>query len=58
MELEIIATKNGKHYISYMSQIEWLEFLRTKKQKGFMYQAFQVGFSSFELENFNDKKNW
>ena len=46
-ELEIIATKNGKQYITYMTANEWASF---KKKKGFTYIAYQKGFSGFKSE--------
>lgn len=47
-ELEVIATKDGKHYIQYMDRAEWAVF---KKKKGYKYIAYQKGFSQYKLEN-------
>lgn len=51
LELEIIATKDDKHYISFMNSIEWLNFRKNKMKPGFRYIAYQKGFSSYKLEN-------
>lgn len=51
LELEIIATKDDKHYISYMNLTEWLNFRKCKMKSGFTYKAYQKGFSSYKLEN-------
>jgi cobalamin biosynthesis Co2+ chelatase CbiK len=45
--VEIIATKNGKHYKKEMTVKEWKGFLR---QNGFSYTVYQKGFSQFKLE--------
>jgi hypothetical protein len=29
---------------------EWIQFARTKKQAGYTYRAFQIGFSQFLLK--------
>lgn len=47
-DIEVIATKNGKHYIQHMTAAEWSNF---KKKPRFSYIAYQKGFSQFKLEN-------
>lgn len=46
-ELEIIASKDGKRYMTYMTANEWAVF---EKKKGFKYIAYQKGFSGFKPE--------
>lgn len=46
-KIEIIATKENKHYKMIMTVAEWKMF---KKKIGFKYQSFQLGFSKFSLE--------
>jgi len=46
--IEVIATKNGKHYKQVMTMEKWQSF---EKKPGFTYQTFQAGFSQFKTEN-------
>ena len=46
--IEIIATKNGKHYKMVMTVEQWKYKERKKKYK---YQEYQLGFSQYKLEN-------
>lgn len=47
--IEVVKTdKNGKSWKKEMSFGEWLAM---KKQHGFVYRAFQIGFSKFKIEN-------
>ena len=46
--IEIIATKEGKHYKMIMTVAEW----KVKERKpNYKYQSFQLGFSQYKLEN-------
>lgn len=45
--IEIIATKDGKHYKMIMTVAEWA--VKPKNRK-FKYQMFQLGFSQYKLE--------
>lgn len=48
--IEVIATKNGKHYIQYMTISEWENFNKQKRKVGYSYKAYQKGYSQFKLE--------
>ena len=49
-DLEVIATKKGKHYKLEMNTSDWYDFITNKKKKGFTYLAYQKGFSQFLIE--------
>jgi len=46
--VDVIATKDCKHFLSQMTFGEWQVL---KKKSGFYYQCFQKGFHQFILEN-------
>ena len=48
--IEVIATKNDRHYIQYMTISEWDTFNKQKRKVGYTYKAFQKGYSQFKLE--------
>jgi len=50
-DLEVIATKEGKHYKLEMCSSDWYNFLKHKKKKGFKYLSYQKGFSQYKLES-------
>jgi hypothetical protein len=52
--IEVIATKNDKHYIQYMTISEWDSFNKQKRKAGYNYKAFQKGYSQFKLETIID----
>ncbi|MEC4050582.1 hypothetical protein OX284_014175 [Flavobacterium sp. SUN046] len=43
--IEVVRTKQGEKTI--VKQMTYGQFLTMEKQKGYNYQAFQVGYSSF-----------
>lgn len=45
--IELIASKEGKHWKILMTISEWRNF---KKKPGFTYLAYQIGFSQYKLE--------
>lgn len=54
--IEVIATKNGKHYIQYMTISEWENFNKQKRKTGYSYKAFQKGYSQFKLETIDHER--
>jgi len=50
-DIEVIATKNNKHYKKIMKLNDWLKFIKEKSNNGFTYKAYQIGFSQYKLEN-------
>lgn len=55
-DIEVIATKNGKHYKLEMNSSDLFNFLKDKKKEGYKYLAYQKGFSQYKLES-NGKKS-
>ena len=50
-KLEIIKTINGLYYKKIMPREEWLKFNKKPKPKNVKYQAYQIGYSQFKLQN-------
>lgn len=50
-KLDIIATKDGKHYHQSMTYDEWMKFCKTKKKNGFIYIAYELGYETHVLQN-------
>ncbi len=46
--IEVIATKNGKHFKQVMTIAKWQSF---EKKPGYSYKTYQLGFSQFQTEN-------
>ena len=43
--IEVVRTKQGEKTI--VKQMTFGQYLKMEKQKGYKYQAFQIGYSSF-----------
>lgn len=50
-KLEIIKSIDGLHYKKIMTTEEWIDFNKKPKPRNVKYQAYQIGYSQFKLEN-------